>query len=66
MDLNQFDERSRDTLERVLSQLQTATLLVSSLENQLFETSTTIQELGGLIETLVSQSEPPMNPTSEG
>ena len=58
MNLDEFDSNTRDILERALTQLQTATLLVSTLETKLFEASQTIQELSGLIERLVMQPEP--------
>lgn len=66
MNLNEFDGNTRDSLERALNQLQTATLLVSALETQLFEAGRTIQDLSGLIERLVIQQEPALPQPLEG
>jgi exonuclease VII small subunit len=66
MNLDEFDGRTRDSLEKALTQLQTATLLVSSLEAQLFEAGSTIQDLSRLIETLVVQKEAALPQNLEG
>ncbi len=66
MNLEEFDGNSRDSLEKALNQLQTATLLVAALETQLFEAGSTIQNLSRLIETLVIQQEPVLPQNFEG
>jgi exonuclease VII small subunit len=66
MNLDEFDGNTRERLEKALNQLQTATLLVSALETELFEAGQTIQDLSRVIERLVMQPEPALPQTFEG
>ena len=66
MNLDEFDGNTRDSLEKALNQLQTATLLVSALETQLFEAGHTIQDFSGLIERLVIQRDPALPQDFQG
>ena len=55
MDIDEFEAQTRDQLDRVLNQLQTATLLLSSLEMQVLESGNTIQNLSRVVETFITQ-----------
>ena len=44
----------RDSLERVLNQLQTATLMLTTLETQVLESGDTIKTLSGAVETFIA------------
>jgi hypothetical protein len=54
MNLDEFESQTRDSLERALNQLQTATLLLSALELQILESGDTIKTLGRVVETFVT------------
>ncbi|MGV0024379.1 hypothetical protein [Phormidesmis priestleyi] len=56
MNLDEFESQTRDSLERALNQLQTATLLLSALELQILESGNTIKTLSRVIETFVTDS----------
>jgi hypothetical protein len=51
MDLQEFEQKTRDSLHHALDQLQTATLLLSALELHLLESGDTIKQLSRTIET---------------
>lgn len=62
MNLNEFEIQARDSIEQVLNQLNTATLMVARLEIQLSETGRTIQTLSQQIEEfLAEQRQSPEN-----
>lgn len=54
MDINEFESQTRDSLEKALNQLQTATLLLSALELQLVESGNTVREISSFIEAFVT------------
>lgn len=54
MNLNEFESQTRDSLEKALNQLQTATLLLSALELQILESGNTLKDLSKAVETFVS------------
>ena len=55
MNLNEFEAQTRDAIEATLNHLQTATLLISELENNILQTGTAVQGLGQLIEAFVAE-----------
>ncbi len=55
MNINEFEAQTRDRLERALNQLQTATLLIATLELQVSESGNTIKDLSRVIETFITQ-----------
>jgi ABC-type transporter Mla subunit MlaD len=56
MNLDEFESQTRDSLERALNQLQTATLLLSALELQILESGNTIKTLSRVVETFVTNN----------
>ena len=55
MNIDEFEAQMRDSLERVLNQLQTATLMLTALETQILESGDTIKNLSSVIETFIAQ-----------
>ena len=55
MNLESFEAQTREVIEQTLNQLQSATLLVAELENQISETGKSVQTLSQLIEAFVAQ-----------
>ncbi|KAM3093480.1 hypothetical protein ACKFKG_18885 [Phormidesmis sp. 146-35] len=55
MNLDEFESQTRDSLEKALNQLQTATLLLSALELQILESGNTIKTLSRVVETFVTE-----------
>lgn len=55
MNIDEFEVQTRDSLERALNQLQTATSLLATLELQVLESGNTIQDLSRVIEVFVTQ-----------
>jgi hypothetical protein len=55
MNLEALESQTRDIVERTLTQLQTATLLVSELETRIAQAGQTVQELSQLVETFVAE-----------
>jgi hypothetical protein len=56
MNLDEFESQTRDSLEKALNQLQTATLLLSALELQILESGNTIKTLSRVVETFVTDN----------
>jgi hypothetical protein len=54
MDLQEFEQKTRDNLHHALDQLQTATLLLSALELHLLESGNTVKQLSRTIETYIT------------
>ncbi len=54
MNLQEFEIRTRSNIERALTQLQTATLLLSALEIQILESGDTVKNLSLTIEQFIS------------
>ncbi len=57
MNLQEFESKTRDGIERALNQLQTATLLLSALEIQILESGNTVQDLSRTIETFIASNQ---------
>ncbi|NDJ19744.1 hypothetical protein [Myxacorys almedinensis] len=57
MNLEEFEHQTRESLETALSQLQTAMLLVSSLEIQILESGNAVKDLGRTIETYIASQQ---------
>ncbi len=55
MNIDEFELQTRDSLERALNQLQTATSLLATLEIQVLESGNTIQSLSRAIEAFIAQ-----------
>ncbi|PSB16060.1 hypothetical protein C7B65_22815 [Phormidesmis priestleyi ULC007] len=55
MNIDEFEAQTRDSLERALNQLQTATLLLAALEIQVLESGNTIKDLSQIVETFIAQ-----------
>lgn len=55
MNLEEFEQQSREAIEQTLNQLHTASLLAGQLENQITETGSRIQQLSRIIEAFVAQ-----------
>lgn len=55
MKLEEFESQTRNILEQVLNQLQTATLLVAQLEVQIAEAGQTIRNLSLQVESFTAQ-----------
>lgn len=55
MNIDEFEAQTRDSLERALNQLQTATSLLATLEIQVLESGNTLQNLSRVIETFITQ-----------
>lgn len=55
MNLEEFEDQSRETIEQTLNQLHTAALLAGQLETQIAETGRQIQHLSRVIEAFVAQ-----------
>lgn len=58
MNLQEFESETRTDIERALTQLQTATLLLSALEIQILESGNTIKNLSLTIEQFISTQHP--------
>jgi hypothetical protein len=56
MNLDEFESQTRDSLEKALNQLQTATLLLSALELQILDSGKTLQDLSRAVETYVTEN----------
>lgn len=54
-DLDEFESRTRETIEQTLNHLHTASLLAGQLETQIVETGRSLQVLSQLIEGFVAQ-----------
>ncbi len=54
MNIDEFEALTRDKLESALNQLQTATLLLSSLEMRISESGDTIKDLSRVVETFIT------------
>ncbi len=50
MNIEEFREQTRSSLEEALNQLHTATLLVNHLESQIMEAGRTVQRLSAVVE----------------
>ena len=63
MNLQEFESQTRNSIERALTQLQTATLLLSALEIQILESGDTVKNLGLTIEQFITshQDEAPVS-----
>ncbi|MGA7934150.1 MAG: hypothetical protein WCA35_11430 [Kovacikia sp.] len=61
MNLDALESQARDTVERALTQLQTATLLVSEMESRIAQAGQSVQELSQLIETFVAEQRTQQN-----
>jgi len=55
MTLEEFESQTRDELEQTLNQLQSATLLLAKLTDQISQTGRTVQLLSQSVETFVIQ-----------
>ncbi|MDX2242454.1 MAG: hypothetical protein NW224_17345 [Leptolyngbyaceae cyanobacterium bins.302] len=55
MNVEEFRNQSRITLEAVLNQLQSATLLVTELEAQITDAGRTVQHLSHVVEQFLNQ-----------
>lgn len=55
MKLEEFEAQTRDAIDQILNQLQTATLQVAELEKQVAEAGTSVQALSHLIETFIQE-----------
>ncbi|MBD3883769.1 hypothetical protein IFO70_18560 [Phormidium tenue FACHB-886] len=56
MDLEQFESQTREAIEQVLNQLQTATLLTARLQTQISEAGRSVQSLSETIELFLAES----------
>jgi hypothetical protein len=54
MNLQEFESQTRNNIERALTQLQTATLLLSALEIQILESGDTVKNLSLTIEQFIN------------
>lgn len=54
MNLQEFESQTRSNIERALTQLQTATLLLSALEIQILESGDTVKNLSLTIEQFIN------------
>lgn len=57
MNLEDFESQTRERLETALNQLQSAMLLLSSLESQILDSGNTVKELGRTIETYIASQQ---------
>ncbi|MCY7322698.1 MAG: hypothetical protein LH660_13080 [Phormidesmis sp. CAN_BIN36] len=55
MNIDEFEAQIRDSLENALNQLQTATLMLTTLERQVLESGNSIKTLSGVVETFIAQ-----------
>jgi len=55
MTLEEFESQTRDELEQTLNQLQSATLLIAELTDQISQTGRTVQLLSQSVEMFVIQ-----------
>jgi len=55
MNLDELESQTRDAVEHALNQLQTATLLLAELENQVAEAGRSVQTLSRVVEGYVVQ-----------
>jgi len=55
MNLDELESQTRDAVEQTLNQLQTATLLLAELENQVAAVSRSVQNLSQVVEGYVTQ-----------
>ncbi|MBW4442511.1 MAG: hypothetical protein KME10_15015 [Plectolyngbya sp. WJT66-NPBG17] len=53
MNLQEFESQTRSNIERALTQLQTATLLLSALEIQILDSGDTVKNLSLTIEQFI-------------
>ncbi|OLP16940.1 hypothetical protein BST81_18290 [Leptolyngbya sp. 'hensonii'] len=56
MNLEEFEQQSQEAVEKALNELQTATLLLAELENQVAAAGNSVRSLSQLIEALIRQS----------
>lgn len=54
MEVEEFEAQTRDAVDKILNQLQTATLLIAELEGQISEAGASVQTLSQLVETFVT------------
>ena len=55
MELEEFEAQTRNAIDKILNQLQTATLLIAELETQLSEAGASVQTLSQLVETFINE-----------
>ena len=53
MEIEEFEAQTRNAIDKILNQLQTATLLIAELECQISEAGASVQTLSQLVETFV-------------
>ncbi|MBD1863557.1 MULTISPECIES: hypothetical protein [Trichocoleus] len=53
MEIEEFESQTRNAIDKILNQLQTATLLIAELESQISEAGASVQTLSQLVETFV-------------
>lgn len=57
MDLEAFRTQTRDAIDQSLNQLQTITLLIAQIEQQLVETGRSVQDLSHLVERFINEQQ---------
>ena len=57
MNLEEFESQTRESLETALNQLQSAMLLLSSVESQVLASGNTVKELGKTIEMYITSQQ---------
>ena len=55
MEIEEFESQTRDAIDKILNQLQTATLLIAELECQISEAGASVQTLSQLVETFITE-----------
>lgn len=55
MEIEEFEVQTRDAIDKILNQLQTATLLIAELECQISEAGASVQTLSQLVESFVTE-----------
>jgi ABC-type transporter Mla subunit MlaD len=55
MDLDELEAQTREAIDQTLNQLQTATLLLAQLEDQIAQAATVVQTLSRSIEQFTTE-----------
>lgn len=55
MEIEEFETQTRDAIDQILNQLQTATLQIAQLEKQIAQAGMSVQNLSRSLETFIQE-----------